>query len=83
MERMRCVVTSLIRLARIGVGRGPTEAIQTSSRQLEAALDPRLPTERAQSAASRRQMLTDSAHEESASAVMVRVCRFPFETKRP
>src|SRR5438128_1187535 len=40
MERMRCVVTSLIRLARIGVGRGPTEATQTSSRQLEAALDP-------------------------------------------
>src|SRR5438132_14218329 len=40
MERMRCVVASLIRLARIGVGRGPTEATQTSSRQLEAALDP-------------------------------------------
>src|SRR5437899_8654318 len=38
--RLRCVVTSLIRLARIGVGRGPTEATQTSSRQLEAALDP-------------------------------------------
>jgi hypothetical protein len=42
---------------------------------------PRLPTGRAQSAASRRQMLTDSAHEESASAAMVRVCRFPFEMK--
>ena len=51
MERMRCVVTSLIRLARIGVGRGPTEATQTSSRQLEAALDPAPAYGRAQSAA--------------------------------